>query len=365
VRRRTARLLALALVVLGAAVLASPGPAAATPATQTAWWWRPATTDPVGALPPAAQVPGTPRPTLPAAPPAPPTVPEGHLLVEGTIEGATAVAALTWTLTEGESAPILTVTPAESSAVPPEAVILACRAALPWDMPESQPGPWDKKPLVDCGLSVQGIPSEDGTITFPLGPLVSGTTLDVVLVPGRVGEPTPAGQPGSAFSLSFDAVEGASLATSGGGGTDFGGSGDFTPPAGTGSGSFATPGSFTPAPSTPAAPPAVSPATPALEPQEQAPSVPRTAMPTAALPVPEDTTGRTVAFVILLAGSAIAAWTYLSEREGEGEETSMIGLGRFRRAAPAAATVGGVPEPVTGGLGRFARSRTGPPPALS
>jgi hypothetical protein len=41
----------------------------------------------------------------------------------------------------------------------------------------------------------------------------------------------------------------------------------------------------------------------------------------------------------------------------------MIGLSRFRRPVPA--VVNAPIESVEGGLGRFARPRTGPPPPLS
>ena len=70
---------------------------------------------------------------------------------------------------------------------------------------------------------------------------------------------------------------------------------------------------------------------------------------------------RIVAFIILLVGLACAGLAYLSP--GRAEEGT-VGLGRFRRleptAVPAAPTT-----PVHGGLGRFATTRTGPPPALS
>lgn len=339
------------MMVVGFALAIQPvGGVDAATTTKAAWWTR--ASDPASATPPAAGVPGVTAPALPAAPPRP-DVPEGSLLVEGTPTGATAVAAITYTLLEGESSPILTVTPSSSSNVPPDAVILACRAAIDWEVPATSPGPWADKPLVDCGRSVSGIIAE-GTITFPLAPIVSGSELDVVLVPGTTGETTPAGAIGSTFSLSFDAAEGAALSST-----------TPTTPGPSTEGS-----SFTPAPSSspsfstgiPAFTPPESPiVAPALEPQEQAPTVPDQPMLTAAPIVAEDNTAQGVAFLILLAGAALAGLAYLTP---DRDEDGTVGLGRFKRPIPqhALAPVG---PPVEGGLGRFARPRTGAPPALS
>jgi hypothetical protein len=280
-------------------------------------------------------------------------VPEGSVLVEGTPTGATAVAAITYTLLEGESAPTLTITPSTSSNVPADAVILACRAALDWEVPASQPGAWSDKPLVDCGRSVNGIIA-DGTITFPLAPLVSGTDLDVVLVPGVTDQATPAGNVGSSFSLSFDVATGAVLTSTTSSPTTSGGGSTFTPPVSS-SPSFSAGGSTFTAPETPVV-------QPALEPQDQAPTVPDQPMVAAPAAAPkEDNTAQGVAFLILLAGAALAGLAYLTPaRDADGT----VGLGRFKRPAPAAA-LNPAMEPVEGGLGRFARPRTGPPPALS
>ena len=77
----------------------------------------------------------------------------------------------------------------------------------------------------------------------------------------------------------------------------------------------------------------------------------------------DDDGAKGVGFVILLLGAALAGWAYLTP---EGRDDGTVGLGRFRRAAPATALAGAEPvEPVTGGLGRFSRARTGPPPSLS
>ena len=350
-RRRLAHA-GLALLALGAGLLAQPSPVGAATQSKAGWWYR--SSDPASVVPNAARPP-VPLPDAPIEPPAAPNVPEGSVLVEGTPEGATAIAGLTYLLLEGESSPTLTITPSETSSVPPEAIILACRAAVDWAPLEAQPGRWQDKPLVDCGKSVNGILAEDGTITFPLATLVSGPDLDIVLVPGTTSE-TPAGHVRSAFSLSFDVQLGAVLTTQGAATFDSSGSdSSFSPPPSPSSGSFGSTGggsSFT-APESPIV-------APALEPQEQAPTVPDQPMLAAAPVVEEDTTAQGVAFLILLAGAALAALAYLTP---ERNETGAVGLGRFRRPRPEAAATTAL-APVEGGLGRFARPRTGPPPAL-
>jgi hypothetical protein len=102
---------------------------------------------------------------------------------------------------------------------------------------------------------------------------------------------------------------------------------------------------------------------PALPPEAQAPSVPQqTALPaTTAAAAKDDNGPRGIAFLILLAGLAFAGLAYITPARAE---DGHVGLGRFRRPVPAEALAAPV-EPVQGGLGRFTRPRTGPPPALS
>lgn len=364
---KTVLRISLALCALGIGLVASPTTAGAASISKSGWWFR--TSDPTTFVPPAAQPPsigGVPTvPDAPIDPPAAPAVGEGSVLVQGTPEGANAIAAITYVLAAGESGPTLTVTPDEGSNVPADAVILACRAAIDWVAPESLPGRWQDKPLVDCGRSVNGIIGADGTITFALQPLVSGADLDVVLVPGKTGLATPAGEVGSTFQLSFNAAEGAELATtpapsepstSTGSASSSGSSSSpsFTPSA-PATPSFSTGGSTFETPTAPVV-------QPALEPQDQAPSVPQVAAPpTQPIAAEEDNTAQGVGFIILLIGAALAGWAYLTT-EGEDQQ---VGLGRFRRPAPAMAVAAAAAAPVTGGLSRFRRPRTGPPPSLS
>ena len=345
-RQRAARL-GLALIALGGGLLAQPTNAGAITVTKSAWWSR--ASEPASIAPPAAAVPGVTAPTLPATPPRP-DVAEGSLLVEGTPAGATAIAAITYTLTDTETSPILTVTPSASSNVPTDAVILACLAALDWSKPDTQPGPWADKPLVECRRSVNGIIA-DGTITFPLEPLLSATSteLDIVLVPGNTPQTTPAGAVGSTFTLSFDAAEGAAITTATKATSPTPttlASSVFSPPRSTGSPSFTAP----------IADPVVA---PALEPQDQAPIEPDQQMAAVPAAAAEDNTAQGVAFLVLLAGATLAALAYLTPDRTEG---GTIGLGRFKRPTPATVLA---MEPVEGGLGRFARLRTAAPSRLS
>lgn len=357
-KRRLSRL-ALVLVALGAGLLAQPSPAGAASVSKSGWWYR--TSQPTSALPAVAQPPGGIVPDNPTDPVAPPTVAEGSLLVEGTPEGATAIAGITYALTPGESSPTLTITPSSSSNTPDDSIILACAPSLQWTAPEPSPGRWQDKPLVDCNRSVNGILNADGTWTFALQPLIAyadATELDLVLVPGVVST-TPAGNVGSAFSLSFSVAEGAVLTST---------------PAPSAAASDQPPSSYTPtytaspasSPSfTAAAPTFVAPSAPvvqpSLEPQDQAPAVPSQPLVAAPVAVKDDNTAQGVAFLILLAGAALAGLAYVTPTRAE---DATVGLGRFRRPAPVEAIASAL-GPVQGGLGRFTRPRLGPPPKLS
>lgn len=350
-RRLAASITAMAL---GVALITIPAkPAVAAGITATGWWFRASTATPTAEIP--QPIPGA--PTVPVVAPAPPTVAEGELHVEGTATGATAIAAMTVLLDKGESSPILTLQPTDGSVVPPNALILACRAAVDWTPPDSNPGTWESKPLVDCATSVQGQLTDDGKIVFPLQPLVSGTLLDVVFVPGS--DPAlPAQAGGSAFSLTFAKPGPESLVT--------------TPASGgfTGSDDFAT--DFDPALESPLTddvalpagdPLPAPPVAPALEPQEQAPSIPRVAP--AVAPTPLDDAPRTLGLVLLFLG---ALGAYLA---ANGAPRQTLGLGRFRRvlapgeAEALLATGPAEPAAITErGLGRLRRPRVGTPPAL-
>lgn len=350
--------LAAALVLGGLALLVVPMPAQAASVTKSAWWYRAKTATPTAESP--QPIPGG-NPTLPTLPVGPPTIAADQLHVEGSPEGATAIAAFTFTLQEDESLPVLTLKTAPGSNVPPTAVILACKAAVEWAPPAAEPGAWEEKPLVDCFSSVQAQINETGdTLVFPLQPLVRGTELDVVIVPGTLPDLPPEAN-GSAFSLTFTRPSADALVT-----TKATPATDFSPET-----DFSEDFSFEPAAPTEtftapvavptfdatvvtAGPPV---AAPALEPQDQAPSVPRTITPQPVAAVDVGGAARKLGLVLIALG-AVAAYMTSAERP-----PAEMGLGRFRRVrtGEVVATDG---TAVEGGVGRLRRPRVGPTPSL-
>lgn len=333
--------LGLAVMAWGVGMLAPRMPAEAATVLKAGWWYR--TSDPASAIPREASSPLVPDAGTDAI--APP-VPEGYLHIEGTPEGATAVAAVTYALRHGEDSPVLTIVPDDDSISPSELIVLACRAAVPWPAPSENPGRWQNKPIVDCGRSVNGIVNDDGTITFALQLLISGPELDVVLVPGLVDE---SAQVGSTFSLSFSASRGMKIVTTETPSREASPRDRSHVEGGRSSGAFA-----------PVAAGAVAPtaAQPALAPEEQAPTVPVVPTPAVSSPVAETTARRGVGIAALLLGSAIAAVAYVRPTR---ERNGAKGVGRFRGTAGGAARG----EQMIGGLGRYARPRTSRPAALS
>lgn len=363
------------LAIVGLSIVVAPA-ADAVNAPTAAWWSRLATTDPLAEVPAALPV----APTSPDTIPAGASVPPGHLMVEGTPDGATAIAALRWQLAAGESGPSLTLPVAPGSSVNPESLVLACRTATPWAAPEPSPGTWDTKPLVDGSTCVNGIVADDlSTISFGLQPLVTGDELDIVLAPGsKPVVDVPAGAPeppadidGSTFRLLFEPPTGEALEVVEGSGFDQGAGDEFVTPTtqapavdefGTSDGDFSPPAATDISTDLGDAPVAA----PDLEPQDLAPSVPdvREAVPAAADSDPVD---RTIGFVLLAVAGLMAAWAYWSSVSGA--QDTAIGLGRFRTTLPAAAAVpvglAGQERETVGGLSRFARSRSTPPTPLT
>ena len=352
------RVLAAGLVLGGLALLVVPMPAQAASVTKSGWWYRAKTATPTAESP--QPIPGG-NPALPTIPVGPPTIAADQLHVEGTPEGATAIAAFTFQLQEGESLPVLTLKTAPGSNVPPNAVILACKAAVEWAPPAAEPGGWEEKPLVDCFSSVQAQINETGdTLVFPLQPLARGTELDVVIVPGTLPDLPPEAN-GSAFSLTFTRPAADALVTTRNAPAD-----DFSPET-----DFSEDFSFEPAPQTETftaplgAPtfdatvvtPAPPVAAPALEPQDQAPSVPRTITPQPVAAVDVGGAARKLGLVLIALG-AVAAYMTSAERP-----PAEMGLGRFRRAR--AGDAASIDETaVEAGIGRLRRPRVGPAPSL-
>lgn len=363
------RLIAALLVVSGSGLLLLGSPAVAAEVAATGWWSRTATNDPLSESPQALPFP---NPTTPDTIPIAATIGADQMLVEGTPDGATAVAAIRWALAEGESSPTLTLPISPGSSVSPASVVLACRAGAPWMPPDPSPGRWESKPVVDAQACINGIVADDvSSIAFGLQPLVRKQVLDIVLVPGRfadVPELPVARTDGSTFRWVFDAPTLESLDTIENSGFVEGSGSvvvgpppsdastpvpDVPPPAATDI-AFAAPSPPTASMSPPDTSAAV---TPALEPQQiAAPSAP------AALPALAETgTARTVGVLLLLLGAACAAWAHLSPQP----EAAVVGLGRFRRSLPSDAVPDVNVASTRGGLGRFARPRDAPPAPIS
>jgi hypothetical protein len=172
-------------VALTAAVfaVAVPSSAWALAPTSTGWWWRAQT----GVV---VEVP------------APPQVPEGGLYVEGAPGGPTAVAAVRFTLGEGQAADVLTLRTADEQGGE-QAVLLACPPESSW-VPASG-GSWSTRPEPRCeDTAIPGKRAEDGSAwVFDLALLPSARVVDLVLTPGTV-EGRPEGAAGSVFAVAFE-----------------------------------------------------------------------------------------------------------------------------------------------------------------
>jgi hypothetical protein len=322
------------LAVLGSSVaLGADGHAAEL--TDASWWW-------FGNQGPAPL-------------PAPPTVPDGGLLVAGAADGAKAIAAVRFALAEDESNPVLTLTVADNGDQGGEgAVVGACVAGSAWGGGEKG-GPWEAKPNAACSTgSVQGIRAEDGkSWTFGLAPIVVAGEVNVVITPGTV---TPEAPVGSTFSLAFAPPSTAALTT--------------TPGESSGVGLVVDPttdfadepiGALADEGTTVFSADEVSAFTPALPSSSQGltPTAPAVRQTTAANVVPATGSGRSSAIAFLVLVAALAIMVRLNK----------IPVPGLRRLGPLAAGPGHVAPtlattPETGGLGRFARPRTGTPPPL-
>lgn len=344
-------IVAIAVAAISAGVVA-PSAGAATKDAH-GWWWRAQS----GLL-------GTAIP--------PPGVPEDGLAVETLPDGPTAISAVRYLLDKGESQPVLELKVADQQG---EIAIQACTATQHWSSDHG--GPWDERPTYDCGSAVEGEPSKDGaTWRWELSSLLEKRRLNVVLVPA----------PGSG-RVTFEPPDDGSLQTrSGGGGGGAGGKAfdpapvtdftdpepasgsappdDYSPPASTTqqpAGSQAAP--FSPATGGTAAGPAPPPAltTPDDTAGPQTPQAAEPLQPPAVQAAPADPgetiptssdSGRTIGAVIAAMATVLAL--------GLWHQDSAIPR---RVGALTQAGIGVAPQS-HGGLGRFARARTGSPRPL-
>jgi hypothetical protein len=339
---RTAVGLVLLLAALALGLAA--GPARAAELTKAGWWWRVNDPTPLGTLPPA------------------PTVPEGALMVGGAPDGATAIAALHFELDAGEGAPVLTLNVADNGDQGGErAVLAACLTGSAWQPATS--GAWTTKPFPACDQgSVTGVRSSDGAQwTFALAPLLSDGIVDVMLVPG-LDPALPAGLNGSTFQLVFAAPTSASLVTTGGTGAtpgiDLAGGGPqlpevggFSPPLSGGDLSLppvAPAGAFTP--SLPTADQGLTATAPVVERRNRP-------LPT---PVAAVEDHRVLGLVVLALCGAALLWS------AQMPVLALRRLGGFDQPGSGPGDGARGPDGTThrGGVGRFARDRTGSVPHL-
>ena len=373
--RRALRVVASVLLVCGTVLIGFGAPAGAAELADSGWWYV--------------------RPGLSGQPP---NVPEGGLYLAGTPDGAISVAALRFTVGEDETEPELTLkasqagapeegeeppvpVPAGAAPAPPaesQPVILACQAGSGWTGEEA--GSADAAPKVACGAgSVPGEAAADGTWTWDLSKLQVKTTVDIILVAGKVKD-LPEGTNGSTFQLAFEKPSSASLATIEGaapepftppGGGELGGAPDlssgaadgFSPDTGGGSVDSGTDVTFDAGDDTTSEGPALSEdqqgltsTAPLAQAQQPAP-----AANASSTSEPRDTRWLGVVVVLLAGLVAVAA--------NNQPVPPLQGLGPFRREAAGAGAGGAAAGTVaatsaSGGLGRFSRSRSGPAPRL-
>jgi hypothetical protein len=183
--------------------------------------------------------------------PATPQVPSNGLEIGSDASGPHALAALRFTLSDGESSPVLTLKVAQAQ---PQAqiVIEACAVATAsanWATPPGGgPGAMTSAPAANCtGGLVTGVVAADGTtVTFDLSGIpAEGAVMDVVLQPGQVASPAAGTVPGApdqiypTFDAAFQPVVAGQIAVQAGPTTTTG----APPPAGTssGGGAYAAP----------------------------------------------------------------------------------------------------------------------------
>jgi hypothetical protein len=298
--------------------------------------------------------------------PAPPTVPADGLLVQGQPDGASAIAAVRFTLAAGQGSPILTLAVADEKDSPDSPPVLAaCLAGSAWSGSGQQQ--WESAPNADCTASVQGLLSDDKkSYTFAVSPLVQDNLLDIVLVPGTVttrpappvADPTGGQVPqtsGSTFSVAFNKPTDASLTTTAG----FDSSSSFAPPPEvTDPGTSDLPLSLDAPIADPVAGAAFTPALPAAQ-QGRTATAPARRLATQANVVAASNAlqdRRGVAALVLLLGAVAAMFV---NREP---------VPAPRRLGPLAGRALATEEPAVaaepGGVGRFARPRVGSPPRL-
>ena len=244
-RRHLTRIGRIAMVGSCAAVLASPGAAAAVTQVERAYFFTGQQSG--GILPPPSNVP-----------------PKG-LWVRSTAAGTQASSAIRFTLATGETSPMLKLSVHQMAGT---AQVVVCPTTSTWKQGDAQP--ISAAPRVDCGKgqSVGGVSADGKSVTFDLSNIdTSSGRVDLALIPAPPTSPAAAvpGTPSVSpqFEITFEPLSSGSVMT--------------TPavapaaPAGSSaaqdsSGSTSTPssGEVTPAPSAGSSAPAAAPSGDAL-----------------------------------------------------------------------------------------------------
>ena len=182
--------------------------------------------------------------------PAAPQVPAGGLEIASSVNGPEAVAAVRFTLADGETSPVLTLKVAQAQPQT-QLAIEACQVATGsagWTPPDAGgPGAMSSAPKADCqgGLVAGAVAADGSTVTFDLSLMATdGGVMDVVLQPSLVPSPAPGTAPGvpdtvyPTYDAAFKPVDaGAIAATAGPPST----SGSASPPPSSGGGAVAYP----------------------------------------------------------------------------------------------------------------------------
>ena len=160
--------------------------------------------------------------------PATPEVPAGGLEVASNTSGPQAVAAVRFTLGDGESASTLTLKAAQAqpqSQIAIEACAVATGSAG-WTPPAGGgPGAMASAPKADCqgGLVAGAVAADGSTVTFDLSLMPSdGGVVDVVLQPSQVASPTAGTAPGvpdqvyPTYDAAFQPVDAGAIAVTAG-----------------------------------------------------------------------------------------------------------------------------------------------------
>ena len=142
-----------------------------------------------------------------------PSVPPGGFYVAGRLTGPEAIAAVRYTIDEGEEPEALTLALDSSSGT---VALDACPPAAPWTPAEH--GEWSDRPTQDCGEGgsrrVTGtVDAAASTVTFALDADLVSDGLDLVIVPGI----DPATSTTAVFQATFEPPTPESLTVSGGG----------------------------------------------------------------------------------------------------------------------------------------------------